>query len=110
MATYILTAKLTETAVRGLLDQPEDRRAALDSLVTAAGGDMTEYYFTSGETDLLMILDAETAEVPAKVGMVMAAAGMASDTTSTRAWTMVEYADVCRDAARASAAYRPPGA
>lgn len=109
MATWIITAKLTAHAIAGLMERPEDRRAALDSLVAAAGGDLTEYYFTTGEMDLLMIMEAEGAETCARVAMVMAQAGMVADTRSMRAWTTVEYAEVCREAAGMAGSYRAPG-
>lgn len=110
MATYILTAKVSQATVKGLMDKPEDRWGALEALVSAAGGRMTQYWFTTGDSDILMVLEADGPEVPAKVAMIAAAAGAASDTQIRRAWSTAEFGRIAGEAAETAHAYRMPGA
>ncbi|MCA8879181.1 MAG: GYD domain-containing protein [Rhodobacteraceae bacterium] len=109
MATFIMTAKLTQKALAGMLAKPEDRGAALAKLVEAAGGKMTAYYFTTGPTDLLMIIEADGPEVVATAAMVAGAAGTGSGFCTVQAFTTAEFKAVMEKAGGITGSYRHPG-
>ena len=63
----------------------------------------------SGDSDFLLIAEADDAESLLAALMATAAAGAITDVTSARAWTGAEFKAVAAKASKAAAAYRPPG-
>lgn len=109
MPTFILTGTLPEKTIKGYMKKPEDRTGPLGELVAAAGGTLKQFYYTTGDTDFMMVIDAPGPEVVAKASMVAGAAGMAADFKTVRAWTGAEFAKVAGEAAEISESYRKPG-
>lgn len=109
MATFIMTAKLTREAVQGMMAKPEDRKAALSALVEAAGGTVIEIYFTTGETDIMIIAEADSADMAATTAMVAGAAGAGDQMKTVQAWTTAEFAEIARAAGSVAKSYRKPG-
>jgi uncharacterized protein with GYD domain len=109
MGTYILTGTLPREALRGYLTRPEDRSGPLGKLVEAAGGTLKQLYFTTGETDFMLIIEADGPEVPAAAAMVAGAAGMAGGFRTVQAWTGAEFQTLTEKAAGLTEKYAPPG-
>jgi len=109
MSRYIITAKLTQTAIKGFLSKPVDRKPVLEQLVAAAGGDLVEHYFITGESDVLLIIDADSVDVPAKAAMIVGAAGIATDFNTHHVWSTAEFAKLAAEAGSLSVSYSPPG-
>ncbi|MEM1129462.1 MAG: GYD domain-containing protein [Pseudomonadota bacterium] len=109
MPRYITTAKLTASALKGMIAKPEDRRDAIAGLVAAAGGELIDYYLTTGDSDLLVIVDAPNDDVIAKVTLITGASGMVTDLVSRRAWSTAEFAKVCAESGPIVQEYRMPG-
>jgi len=109
MATFITRGKLSAEAVKGLISKPEDRQQAVSKLVEAAGGKLLHYYMTTGDTDFLLISEADDGEIA--VAAVMAAAGSAvvTDVTTARAWTSAEFKSIAERAGAVMGSYTPPG-
>ena len=66
-------------------------------------------YVTTGETDFLLISEANEAEAVIAALMASSAAGMISNVSTARAWTGAEFKGIADRAAKAAKAYRPPG-
>ena len=64
--------------LKGLIDAPEDREAAVRKVIEAAGGKVISFYVTTGETDFLLISEANEAEAIIASLMTAAAAGTIS--------------------------------
>lgn len=109
MAIFIITGKLPADALHGYLTNPEDRSGPLGALVEAAGGTLKQLYYTTGETDFMMVVEADGPEVPATAAMVAGAAGMVSDIKTVRAWTGPQFAEVAAKAGGITESYRKPG-
>jgi uncharacterized protein with GYD domain len=109
MIRLVTRGRFTQDYVRGLLDAPEDREPAARRLIERAGGRVISFYFTTGETDFLLISEANEAEAVIAALMVASAAGAISHVSTARAWTGAEFKAVAERAAREAKAYQPPG-
>jgi uncharacterized protein with GYD domain len=67
------------------------------------------FYFTTGDSDFVLISEANDAESIIAALMAAAAAGTISDVTTARAWTGAEFRAIAEKASNAASAYRVPG-
>lgn len=107
---FCITANYTAKALNAMAENPgTDRRAALDKLVTAAGGKLVNLYFTTGDgPGAMMIVDAEAAAVAAMVSTV-AATDSVRDIKMTRLWTNEEVTAIRKKRIELTKSYAPPG-
>src|SRR5438067_1292358 len=93
MTTFITQARFTRSALNGMIAAPEHHTEVFDRLVGEIGGKLVGYYLTSGEYDVLLILEAPSYAdlVPA---LIVAAAGSGlSDLKTMTALTSTEMKD-----------------
>jgi uncharacterized protein with GYD domain len=109
MIRLVTRGRFTQDYAKGLLAAPEDREPAVRKLVEAAGGKFVSFYFTTGDSDFLLISEANEAEAIIAALMAAAAAGTISDITTSRAWTGAEFRAIADKASKAASAYRAPG-
>lgn len=109
MVRLVTRGRFTASYAKGLVAAPEDREPAVRKLVEGIGGKLLNFYFTTGETDFLLVAEAAEAESLIAALLVAEAAGMISDATTSRAWTGAEFKTVANKAAKAAGAYRAPG-
>ena len=79
------------------------------SLVESLGGKLINLYFTTGDSDILLISEANDAESLIAGLLAAAAAGTISDVSTARAWTGAEFKAVAEKASKAAKAYSAPG-
>jgi uncharacterized protein with GYD domain len=108
MPRLITRGRLTQDYAKRLVGNPEDREPAVRKLVEASGGKLISFYFTTGESDFMLITEGESESTIAAL-LATAATGMVSDVTTVRAWTGAEFKAVADKAAKLTDAYRPPG-
>jgi uncharacterized protein with GYD domain len=89
MPMFILTINWTDQGIRNVKDAPKRAQAARD-LGKKVGVDIKQIYLTSGESDLLTIVDAQTGDNVAKFAMALGAQGNVR-TRTARAWTESEF-------------------
>ena len=109
MIRLVTRGRFTQDYVKGILAAPEDREPAVRKAIEAAGGKVISFYFTTGETDFLLVSEAKEAEAIIATLMAAAAAGMISHISTSRAWTGAEGKAIAERAAKMASAYRPPG-
>jgi uncharacterized protein with GYD domain len=109
MIRLVTRGKFTQDYAKGLLAAPEDREPAVRKVVEGAGGKLVNFYFTTGDTDFLLVSEAEEAESIIAALLAAAAAGTISDISTSRAWTGKEFKAVAERASKAAKAYRAPG-
>jgi uncharacterized protein with GYD domain len=109
MVRLVTRGRLTHDYAKGLLAAPEDREPAVRKLIEGAGGKVISFYFTTGESDFLIISEADEAEALIAAVLADAASGAVSHVSTVRAWTGAEFKGVAERAAKAASAYRPPG-
>ena len=106
MITLVTRGRLTQDYAKNLLAAPEDREPAVRKLIEAAGGKFINFYFTTGDSDFLLITEANDAESIIAALMAAAAAGTISDVTTARAWTGAEFKAILKQRARTSSLAR----
>ena len=75
MPTFILSLNWTEQGIRKVKDAPKRSKAAKE-LAKKLGVDIKQNYLTSGEHDLLLIVDAAHGENVAKFALALSSLGM----------------------------------
>ena len=63
MIRLVTRGRLTGDYAKGLLAAPEDREPAVRKLIEGAGGKLVNFYFTTGDTDFLLVTEANESEV-----------------------------------------------
>jgi uncharacterized protein with GYD domain len=88
MPTFILSLNWTEQGIRSVKETPRRAQAARE-LGKKMGVDIKATYLTTGDSDLLAIVEAADDDTIAKFAMTMAAAGNVR-TRTVRAWPEAE--------------------
>ena len=109
MIRLVTRGRFTHDYCKGLVAAPEDREPAVRKLIEGAGGKLLHFYMTTGDTDFLIVTEADEAESIIASLLAAAAAGTISDVTTSRAWTGREFKAVADKASKAASSYRPPG-
>jgi uncharacterized protein with GYD domain len=88
MATFITTIKFTQQGIKGI-DETTKRAAALKSTAKKMGVKVKDIYWTLGEHDGVLVLEAPDDETATALLLHLAAAGNVN-TTTVRAFTAAE--------------------
>ena len=67
------------------------------------------FYFTTGDTDFMVISEANEAESIIAALLASVASGTVSDVKTARAWTGAEFKAIAEKASKAASHYRAPG-
>jgi uncharacterized protein with GYD domain len=89
MLTFILSLNWTDQGIRSVKDSPKRAEAARD-LAKKVGVEIKQVYLTSGESDLLIILETASGDNVAKFALALSAQGNVR-TRTARAWSETEY-------------------
>ncbi|MGV7216047.1 GYD domain-containing protein [Bradyrhizobium sp. UFLA05-112] len=81
----------TENYAKGLVSAPEDREPAVRRLIEGAGGKLVSFYFTTGDSDFMLISEADESESIIAALLAAVAAGAISGVKTARAWTGAEF-------------------
>ena len=107
---FSISANYTAQALRAMGENPNtDRRAAVEKLVSAAGGKVVGFYFTTSDgPGVLTIIDVDPNAAAAIVGTVVATDSV-RDVKMTRLWTNDEVIAVRKKRVELLSAYKAPG-
>jgi uncharacterized protein with GYD domain len=86
---FILSLNFTDQGIRAIKDAPKRAQAARD-LAKKVGVEIKQVYLTSGESDLVVMIEAPNGDNVAKFALALGAQGNVRSRTA-RAWTMEEY-------------------
>src|SRR5271156_2758570 len=89
MPTFVITMSFTDQGIRTIKDAPK-RAAAARELAKKVGVDIKQLYLTTGDSDLLAIVEAADGANLAKFCMTVGAMGNLR-TKTARAWPEAEY-------------------
>jgi uncharacterized protein with GYD domain len=85
---FISSINWTEQGIRSIKDAPKRAQAARD-MAKKMGVEIKEIYLTSGDTDMVAILETANGDNIAKFAMALGAMGNIR-TRTVRAWTQAE--------------------
>lgn len=103
---FITQGRYTEQARAGMLANPDDRSPALDQLLKAAGVKLINAFWTFGEHDFLVVVDAEDEQAWMRVLVVMGATGSVTNLKTVLAVSMADGEKVNAAAARLAAEFQ----
>jgi len=90
MPTFIITLNWTEQGIRSVKDSPKRAQAARE-LAKKIGVEIKQVFLTSGDSDLLVIVEAPNGDNVAKLVLAIGAQGNVR-TRMVRAWSEAETA------------------
>jgi uncharacterized protein with GYD domain len=90
MPIYVTQGRYTSEAIQGMVQNPEDRSAALSKLAEKAGGKMLSYYVTFGEYDFVVIYEAPDSRAAAAIVLTAAAGGSVAHLRTVEAMTAAQ--------------------
>jgi len=89
MPMFILSLRWTEQAIRAVKDSPKRAQAARD-LAKKVGVEIKEVYLTTGDDDLVVIVDAPNGDNVVKFALALGSEGNVR-TRTVRAWPQSEF-------------------
>jgi uncharacterized protein with GYD domain len=110
MPRYVMTACYTASALKGMMANPSDRKAASEKIAEAVGGTVEQFYITTGPSDFMMVVKTDSADVGDILAALMVAGGSGAITNvqTVSALTSEEFTAVQEKAGRIMSAYTPP--
>ena len=89
MPTFICSLSWTDQGIRSVTDAPKRAQAARE-LAQKVGVNIKEVYLTSGDDDLLVIVDTPNGDNVAKFALALSAEGNVR-TRTVRPWSQPEF-------------------
>ena len=86
---FIMSLNFTDQGIRGIKDAAKRAKAARD-LAKKLGVEIKDLYLTSGDSDLVVIIETANGDNMAKFALALGALGNVRSRTA-RAWTAEEY-------------------
>ena len=86
---FIMSLNFTDQGIRGIKDAPKRAKAARD-LAKKLGVEIKHLYLTSGDADLVVIIETANGDNMAKFALALGSLGNVRSRTA-RAWTAEEY-------------------
>ena len=106
MAIFITQGRYTADAIKGMVDNPQNREKAVADLMEKAGAKLLALYITFGEYDFLSISEATNEEVMLFAG---AASGGVTHLRTTIAMTSEHAMKAFKSAGSLSEFFKPAG-
>lgn len=108
MARYIITGSYTGAAMKGMIAKPSDREKAAAALVAAGGGKLEDFYLTTGDTDFMIVAQADDLSGVIASLMVAGASGAVSGLKTVQAFTSKEFLAAQKTAGAIASKYKAP--
>ena len=89
MPTFILSLNWTDQGIRSVKDAPK-RAQATRELAQKVGVEIKDVYLTSGDDDLLLIVETPNGDNVAKFALALSSQGNVR-TRTARAWPQAEF-------------------
>lgn len=109
MGIFITQGNYTQSAMKGMIDNPDDREAAVGALMTSIGGKLLSYYMTTGEYDFLLVAEADNVTSMMSGLLIAGATGGVTNLKTTSALTMSEGRKAMETANKVRGTFRPAG-
>ena len=105
MPKYLWEASYNSEGVKGVVKEGgSGRRDAIEKLVSAAGGTLEAFYFSFGDSDVIVVADLPDEQTATAIALTVNSGGLVSLKT-----TVLLTPEDVDAAAKQSVDYRPPG-
>ncbi len=108
MSFYLYQLSYTPEAIKALIANPSDRRAAASKLIESLGGKLHHMFFAFGTYDVICLIEGVDDKAAAASAMAVAAAGTVSSAMTTKLMTMEEAMEAMKMAGKATGSYKSP--
>ena len=108
MPRYMHQFSYSLESMKAMAATPQDRRAAAEKLMAAAGGKLIDVYFCFGDYDGVVISEFPSNVDAASVALAAGASGGFSDMKTTVLITMDESMEAMAKAGEVAREYHPP--
>jgi uncharacterized protein with GYD domain len=107
MPLYLIQAAYSSEAMKGLVENPEDRREALRDALQPLGAKLIGFWHSFGEFDIAALVEAPDNATLMAANLASASAGVTTNRLITPLVTAPEAERAMRRAA--DSRFRPPG-
>lgn len=107
MPYYMTQASYTSESWATQIKNPQDRAEHLRGLVESVGGKLHSFFYSFGEYDVVLIIEAPDNTTAAKILIAAGGGGAVSNLKTTVLMTAEEGLEAIRGAG--AVGYRPPG-
>ena len=108
MSKYIVFFSYSSAAVKGMIDHPSDRSAAVRELATSLGGSVESVYWMQGNHDGFVIGEFPDSVSVAAISAAIAATGAVSSVESHEIFDQDQQEEIVKAAKTALQALTPP--
>jgi uncharacterized protein with GYD domain len=110
MPFYLYQIAYSPEALKAMVANPHDRKAAAATLVESIGGKLHHLFFSFGKYDVVCLIEAPDDAAMAAGALAVASTGTISAGATTKLMTVEEAMAAMTTAGKALKAYRPPTA
>ena len=110
MGTYITQGNYSESAIKGMVDNPEDRLGAVTGLMESVGAKLLQYYVTTGEYDFLVVTEGDNLTDVIAGLMIAGSTGGVANLKTVQAMSTQEAKASMEKANNARAGFKAAGA
>jgi len=110
MGIFITQGNYTQQAVKGMIDNPDDRASAVSGLMESVGAKLLQYYVTTGEYDFMVISEGDSFTDLVAALMIAGSTGGVTNLKTVQAMTTQDAKAAMEKANAARAGFRPAGA
>jgi uncharacterized protein with GYD domain len=107
MPFYLFQGRYTTEAIKAMVNNPQDREAAVRPLIEAVGGKLHNLFFCFGAEDIVALIEAPDDKACAAVVLAVGAAGALSAGATTKLMTSAEAMEAMATAKKVSSGYKP---
>ena len=79
MSTYVVLGNYSNEGANGLVSGDSDRRAVMETFHSSVGAKLVDYHITRGKYDFCAVVDADSFEMVAALGLIAKGSGTVND-------------------------------
>lgn len=107
MPFYLFQGRYTASALKAMVDKPQDREAIVRPLIEGLGGKLHHLFFCFGTDDVVALIEAPNDKAMAAGALIIGASGAMAGGATTKLMTSAEAMESMKMAGKAVASYRP---
>ena len=107
MPYYMFQGRYTPAAIKAMVDNPQDREAAVRPLIEALGGRLHNVFFCFGSEDVMALIEAPDDGAMAACAMAVGASGSLAGGATTKLMTTAEAMQAMEKARSVRSSYKP---
>jgi uncharacterized protein with GYD domain len=109
MGVFITQGNYSEHAIKGMVDNPEDRQSAVAASMASVGAKLLQYYVTTGEYDFMVVTEGDNISDLIAGLMIAGSTGGVSNLKTFQALTTQEAKTSMEKANTARAGFKAAG-